>query len=345
MVSVSEKIDVTAWKGLIVKSSTANFFQTKECFDFYSSLSFMEAFAFGVIEDESLKGVIVGYIQKDGGKIKQYFSRRAIIIGGALLADDISDKALSELLVYCKNKLSKKAIYIEFRNFNDYSLYKGIFQKNSFEYVPHLNFHIDCSCEEIMLRNLHGRKKRYIKAGIKKGAELVVSPSLDEVREYYQILVDLYRTRVGMPLFPFEFFEKLYQSEWGKILLIRYQNQIIGGITCAILEKKVLYHWFIAGWDEQFKSICPSTLATWAAMDWAVKKQLPISDMMGAGKPNESYGVRDFKAAFGGKLVEHGRFLCILNPILYQGGKIGVKILKRIKKPFISTLIFKSHKL
>ena len=84
--------------------------------------------------------------------------------------------------------------------------------------------------------------------------------------------------------------------------------------------------------DERFKSIRPSTLATWAAIDRTLKERIPISDMMGAGKADENYGVRDFKAAFGGKLVEYGRFLCILNPVLYHIGKIGVKILKRIKQ-------------
>lgn len=34
MIFVSERIDVTAWEELIAQSSTANFFQTKECYDF-----------------------------------------------------------------------------------------------------------------------------------------------------------------------------------------------------------------------------------------------------------------------------------------------------------------------
>ena len=34
------------------------------------------------------------------------------------------------------------------------------------------------------------------------------------------------------------------------------------------------------------------------------------------------------KAAFGGKLVEYGRFLCILNPVLYHIGENRSKILK-----------------
>ena len=53
--------------------------------------------------------------------------------------------------------------------------------------------------------------------------------------------------------------------------------------------------------------------------------------MMGAGKPDEEYGVRDFKAEFGGELVEHGRFLCITKSVLYQIGVIGINTLKKIK--------------
>jgi lipid II:glycine glycyltransferase (peptidoglycan interpeptide bridge formation enzyme) len=50
---------------------------------------------------------------------------------------------------------------------------------------------------------------------------------------------------------------------------------------------------------------------------------------MGAGKPDIPYGVRDFKMAFGGQLVEHGRFLCIHKPLLYWIGRLAVKWIKR----------------
>ena len=52
--------------------------------------------------------------------------------------------------------------------------------------------------------------------------------------------------------------------------------------------------------------------------------------MMGAGTPDAAYGVREFKAKFGGKEVEHGRFICVTKPLLYQIGKFGVWLLKRV---------------
>lgn len=52
--------------------------------------------------------------------------------------------------------------------------------------------------------------------------------------------------------------------------------------------------------------------------------------MMGASAPDEESGVRDFKARFGGQLVEYGRFRCVCNPIRYKLGSLGVKLLKRL---------------
>lgn len=331
MITINNTIDPAAWKELVANSSTANFFQTKECYDFYASLSFLDPFIFGVTEDNELKGVIVGYIQKDGGKIKQFFSKRAIVIGGALLADDISSGTLSALLLHCSIQLKKRAIYIEFRNFNDYSRHKYVFAKYGFEYMPHLNFHIDCSSEDIVNQNLGKSRKRDIKTSLRDGATFINTPTLDNVRDYYTILHDLYTTKVKTPLFPFEFFEQLYYQPFSKFLLIALNDKIIGGTVCVVLGDKTIYEWFACGIDGAYKNIYPSTLATYSGIKYTYENNISRFDMMGAGKPEDSYGVRDFKAKFGGALVEYGRFIHITNPLLYNIGKLGVKILKKIK--------------
>ena len=92
-----------------------------------------------------------------------------------------------------------------------------------------------------------------------------------------------------------------------------------------------MYEWFACGRDGEWKTIFPSTLATYSGIRYAAEHGCARFDMMGAGKPDEAYGVRDFKAKFGGKEVEHGRFLCITKPVLYQIGKLGVAILKMRK--------------
>ena len=98
---------------------------------------------------------------------------------------------------------------------------------------------------------------------------------------------------------------------------------------CPILNDRTIYEWFVCGMDEQYKNQYPSVMATYAAIEYAKENGIARFDFMGAGKPNEAYGVRDFKARFGGEQLEHGRFLCVRKPLLYEIGKLGVKILKK----------------
>lgn len=323
-------IDCGSWNELVANSQCSTFFQTPQCYWFYESLSFMKPFVFSVFEDNIIKGVIVGYIQQEKKSLKQFMTRRAIVPGGALLADDIGEETLAKLLLECKNELCKKAIYVEFRNFNDYSAHRKTFEKCGFVYHEHLNFHIDTSSEEVIQENLGKSRKRDIKTSLRDGAEFVENPSLDDVKSFYEILHQLYTTKVKTPLFPYEFFEKIFTSGLGIYRLVRYNGEIIGGTLCVGLEHSALYEWFACGKDGEFKNIYPSTMATFAGMTYGVQNGYPLFDMMGAGKPDEGYGVRDFKAKFGGKLVEHGRFLIVNHSFLYKIGELGVRILKSL---------------
>ncbi len=318
------------WKDLADVSPVTTWFQTTACYDFYESLSFMNPFAFAVEEENSLRGVVVGYITQESNPVKQYFTRRAIVVGGPLLAETISDKALALLLMECRRRLEKKAIYIEMRNFNGYTQWEPVFSRCDFQYHAHLNFHVDTTTLDIVNANLGKSRKRDIKTSLRDGAAIVESPTLRQVKEYYTILVHLYKTRVKTPLFPWEFFEKLYALPGTRFLLVKLGEEIIGGTVC-VGDSRTLYEWFACGKDGVYKNIYPSTLATYAGIKYAAENHYTRFDMMGAGKPDEGYGVRDFKAKFGGTLVEHGRFLCIAKPLFYRLGKLGVSFIKRFK--------------
>lgn len=322
-------IDEVAWARLVEESPVATWFQTAEAYAFFDSLSFMEAFAIGIECSGELKGVVVGFIQKDGGKLKQFFSRRAIINGGPLLAEDISEQELTALLRAVGNWLKRKAIFIETRNYNDYSKWKIMFEHSGFQYEAHLNFHLDTTSLDKAQANVGKHRWKYIRLSLRDGAYLVEKPTLDQVRDWYGILEQLYKTKVKTPLFPFEFFEKLYQSKKGVFLLVGFDGQIIGGAICVCLVGNAVYEWFECGDDHFKKGIRPSSLATWLGIAYAAEKGYPRFDFLGAGKPDKEYGVRDFKAEFGGELVEHGRFRYVCSPFMYAIGKAGVKMLKR----------------
>lgn len=335
------EIDQQQWRDLIETSAVSTWFQTDEAYRFYQSVGGMQAFVSGVTDEGRLVGVVVGYITHERNPIKQYFTRRAIIYGGPLLAEDISATALAALLKAVKamgngqwaigeenNRqlpIANSPIYIESRNFYDYSKWKSIFEANGFCYQPHLNIHVVCNAAHSMSE----QRVRQVRKALKNGVEICQAQSEEDIKTWYHILQQLYRTKVRTPLWSEEFFLQFYRKGVGKYLLVKHRGKVIGGMMCPVLNDKTIYEWYVCGLDEEYRDLYPSVVATYAAIEYAKEHGLKLFDFMGAGKPDKPYGVRDFKAEFGGELVEHGRFLCIRKPLLYAIGKMGVKWLKR----------------
>jgi len=361
-------------------SATGTWFQTPEAFDFYASQpELFKPFAIGICNlkfetinaQSTLRAICVGYVTVEKNPIKQYFTRRAIIIGGPALADDATDEEVVALLEAVKTKtrhlqlnsdlhetthqdasqkhaaLTKNTknifycyepIYIETRNFNDYNQWKGAFEKAGFEYKKHLNFHVDCTDKEQMWERLSENRKRQIRKVTNEGVKELTNERVKElasegvseqdVREWYEILSELYRKKVKTPLWPVEFFLEFYRQKRGVYLLQKHNGKVIGGIMCPIFENRCIYEWYICGMDAEYKESHPSVMATWAAMEYANTHGIARFDVMGAGEPGVPYGVRDFKAEFGGQLVEHGRFVCVRKHILYKIGTLAVKMMK-----------------
>lgn len=327
-------INPKAWQTLAETSPVTTWFQTETAYHFFERLpDITRPFVVAVerVKENRLTGLITGYYTYDKNPIKQHLTCRSIVIGGPLLSEDITERELQALLKNVAIGTSRVgAIYIETRNFNDYSPWRNTFEKCRFTYQPHLNFHIDTSSEDIVQENLGKSRKRDIRTSLRDGAVIIDNPTDEQLQAWYRILQHLYQTKIKTPLFPYSFFKQLAKHPDGHILLIALNDEIIGGTACVSLNGRCLYEWFVCGKDGEWQSVFPSSLATYAGIQYAVEHHLPRFDMMGAGTPDQAYGVRDFKARFGGKEVEHGRFLHICSPLRYQIGAWGVRMLKRL---------------
>lgn len=327
-----ENINQARWESLIKASPTATWFQTREAFAFFDSLSFMESFVMAVESCGVLKGLVVGYVQKDGGKVKQFFSRRAIVLGGPLLADDISDEELKTLLKALKNSQKRKAIYIESRNFNDYSQWQSVFAECGFAYEPHYNVQVETTSLEAVNGRLDRNRRRNIKKARENGLVIDENPTEKELEAFYAMLDELFRTKVKSPLYPYEFFAKLRALPSSRFFMAKNtEGELLGGLICVALEGHAVYAWAACGDDQNHRALSPSVMANYAGICHAAENGYPRFDFMGAGKPDDGgYGVRDFKLKFGGELVEHGRFVHVCNAPLFNLGKLAVKIMKKL---------------
>jgi predicted N-acyltransferase len=326
-----QEIDDASWAALVKDSSVATWFQTSEAYHFFDSLSFLETFCMAVENNGQLKGVVVGYVQKDGGRMKQFFSRRAIISGGPLLANDITDEELTMLLKALKANLKRKTIYIEMRNFNDYSCWRTVFEQCGFGYEAHYDVWVDTTSLDIVNGKLDRNRKRNIKKALENGLVIENEPSEKDLTRFYEMLKELYQSKVKMPLCPYEFFSKLRLLPSSCFFIAKnVEGVLLGGLVCVALEDRGVYAWYACGEDQTYRSLSPSVMVNYAGICYAAEHGFPRFDFMGAGKPDDGgYGVRDFKLKFGGELVEHGRYKYICTPLLFKIGKLCVKIMQK----------------
>lgn len=327
-----QHIDSEAWANLVKRSPVATWFQTREAYTFFEGLAFLEAFAYAVESEGRLKGLVVGYIQKDGNKLKRFLSRRAIILGGPLLSDETSGEELAFLLQGLKERLKKKAIFVETRNFEDYSRWRPAFERCGFEYEPHFDVLVDTTSLEGVNEKLDRNRKRNIKKAIENGLVIEDQPTVGEITELYSMIEALYHEKVKTSVFPLDFFLSLSHLESSRFFVAKNaEGKLLGGLVCVALEGRAVYAWYACGLDQQYRVLSPSVMVNYSGICYAASNNYPRFDFMGAGKPDDGgYGVRDFKLKFGGELLELGRYIYVCNPLLFQIGKLGVKIMKKL---------------
>ena len=323
-------IDRSKWEALVEHSTVANIFQTPDIFDFYTNANLGKVSVFAVEENNMLKGVVVALLQAECG-IKRHLTARAIINGGPLLADDISDKVLHFLLENVISALKHHCIYIETRNLNDYSHWRDTFEACGFSYVPHYNFHIDTTDQALVDKRMDKSRRRRIRRATEHGVTISNDNAL--LPDFYKILYNLYHTKIHKPLPPYTLFEQLTKEPFARYFFVKDpENNVIGGQLILMLDNRVAYAWYCCGLDKEYHDFYPSIIANYAAIRYAADNGFERYDMMGGGKPNEDYGVRDFKAQFGGTLVEHGRYLHICRPAIYWMGSKAIAILNHLHK-------------
>lgn len=327
---INENITVNLWDDFIEKNVHSTPFQTPEFYSFLNAVKDTSAVALAVSDNGILKALAVMTLQVEKGPAA-FFSKRGIIFGGPL-AEKECPQALDMLLKEIDNIAGRGVIYLETRNLSDYSPFKEVFIRNGFNYTPYLNFRVDTRDMDLMRRRVSRSRLRQIKNAVQKSVTCQEARNADEVAQFYKLLKDLYERKLHKPLPEEDFFVKFYEMGPGKYFLVWHDGKIIGGIMCPMLAGKAVYEFYVCGLDDEYSELYPSVMATWSAMEYAGINAIPLFDFMGAGKPAEHYGVRDFKARFGGEPVEYGRFLKIRKPLLYQIGKAGLEMMKRTSR-------------
>ncbi|HNW75231.1 MAG TPA: peptidoglycan bridge formation glycyltransferase FemA/FemB family protein [Bacteroidales bacterium] len=317
------KIDHRKWYDFVFNHPRGNIFQTPGMYEVFVQTSNYQPIFVAVTSEDEIVGVLLGVIQKEHTGVLGRLTARSIIIGGPLIADGHNDSV--NLLIKEFNVLtSDKVIYSQVRNLFPQSDISTEFEKNGYIYSEHLNILLNLKVGDDQLWTSFSRsRKKGIKKANSANFSFGISTSLEYLDSFYDLLTINYK-RIKLPFPHKQHFQQLLNvfGEDNCMIFVIKNNNVTAVALFALIFKNTMYGYYMGSLDKkELLKNKPIDLLFWKVFQWAMSRNVQLFDWMGAGKPNEAYGVRNYKVQFGGELVNFGRFEKINNPVWYKTAK------------------------
>lgn len=323
------------WREFVQTHPQASIFHTPEMFEVFGRSKKHKPVLWAAVDSGSVPQALFLPVQVTvWGKPLRWLTARAVLYGSLLCAPDSAGRAaLNALLQAYRRQIRSKVLFTELRNLSDTGELQPTLLHNGFAYEEHLNYLIDLTrpVDEIM-QSIGARTRKNIRRALRdERMQVVEVTQREQVGICYELLRQTYRA-AQVPLADRSLFDAafdvLYPKGMVKFLLVRIGDAYAAG-SVELIFKGAIYGWY-GGLDRTFSSYNPNELLIWHILEWGARNGFRVYDFGGAGKPNEEYGVRDFKAKFGGQLVCFGRNTCVHSPLLLKWSTWGYKIYRRM---------------
>jgi serine/alanine adding enzyme len=331
---VVRSLEETGWCHFIAKHPESNIFHTPEMFQVFARTKGHRPTLWAVTDSggQVLALLLPVQITLKGGLLRRLTTRA--VAYGSVLHDPgpAGEEALAILLHTYVQEMGCGALFTELRNLSDLSPVQSVLNKCGFVYEDHLDYLINLArpVEEIM-QSIGTRTRKNIRRGLRHG-EVVIEEIVE--REQVSFCYDLLRrtyTNAQVPLADRSLFESafdvLHPKGMVRFVLARVGDAYVG-VSVELNYRDVAYGWY-GGVDREYGRYTPNELLMWHILQWSAEHGYRTYDFGGAGKPDEEYGVRDFKAKFGGELVCFGRNIYVHRPALMRLSRWAYSVYRR----------------
>lgn len=332
---VVQTLEETKWHHFVQNHPKSNIFHSPEMFQVFSQTKNFHPTLWAVTSNNGDVLALLLPVQITMfGRFSNCLSTRAVVYGSVLCAPGVEgEQALDKLLQTYIRSIRGKVLFTELRNLSDMSDLQSTLRANEFNYEGHLNYLIklDRSLDNIM-QSIGRRTRRKIRQGLRRRKVTIEEVSHPEqLLECYELIIKSYN-RARVPVADRSLFEAafkiLYKKGMVKFLLARVDDVCVAS-SVELIYKDMIYGWY-SGINLKYSRYNPNELLMWYVLSFGMKNGYHIYDFGGAGKPDEEYGVRNFKAKFGGELVCFGRNTFIHYPNLFQFSKFGFRLYCRL---------------
>jgi CelD/BcsL family acetyltransferase involved in cellulose biosynthesis len=318
---IVQELDESQWREFVDNHPGAQIFHTPELFQVFARARRHHPTLWAAVDSHNGPLALLLPVQVTllGGPLRRA-TTRAIAYGGVLCAPGPEGKEALRALLRTYTRAAKgSALFTELRNLTDVSDLQPVLNSNGFAYEDHLNYLVALDrSPELILQGIGPRTRKKIRRALREGEVVIEEADRRERVELCYALLQKTYTAAQVPLADWSLFEAaydiLYPKGMVKFLLACIDGKYAAG-SVELIYKDGIYGWY-GGMDRTYTDRIPNELLLWHIFRWGAENGYKVYDFGGAGNPSEEYGVRDFKAKFGGNLVCFGRNTCIHAPRL-----------------------------
>ncbi len=331
---IVRQLDPDIWRAFVEHHPQGQVFHTPEMFAVFARAKGHCPTLWAVVEADQVLALLLPVQVTLWDGLLRRLTTRAVVYGSVLYElSPRGEEALTLLLHDYTKAARREVLFTELRNLSDLSAVQSMLSTAGFVYEENLVYliNLDKPVDEIMA-GLTRHTRKNIRGIIRKGDVIIEKiDDLGQLSACYETLRKTYEN-AHVPLADRSLFEAAFDILVPKGMMtcmVARVEGIYAAISLDLFYKDIAYGWY-GGTDRTYGSYNPNELLTWKVLEWAAIQGYRVYDFGGAGKPDEEYGVRDFKAKFGGELVCYGRNVCIHAPLLTRVSKIGYELYRHL---------------
>lgn len=323
------------WRTYVDVHPDGNIFHTPEMFQVFSRVKGYSPEIWAALgEDQQIMALFLPiHISVIDGMLQRITTRTNVF--GGILANPGPDgeKALFDLLRAYQRDSGKRSLFTEIRNMSSINGYRPLLNHIKFTFEEQLNYIIDLTpSPEDVFNRIGKRTRKNIRNGRNKG-DVKIKTVDDQagVLESYELLQKSYY-HAQVPLSDVSLFTSAFEH-LEPLGMIKIRTAMVGKSPAAtsmeLFYKDLIFGWY-SGMDREFSSYIPNDLLMAYILESGSESGYRKYDFGGAGKSDEDYGVRQFKAKFGGELVNYGRNTWIPSPLIFSVTNFGYEIVQKL---------------
>lgn len=299
------------WRGVVAEQPTGTVFHTPEMTEVFARTRGHRPEVWAAVEGGEVLALLTPVRVSVGPDAARFLATRAVAYGGVLRVPGADGLAgVDRLLTAYERAVDDTVLFTELRHLADASDLAAVLEAHGYDHEPHLDYLVDLDRPaDDVLAGFSRSTRKQVRRGLRQGrvvvGDVTTPAGLDE---WYAVLAGTYRT-ARVPLADRSLFDAAFHvlrpHAMARFVVARVDDACVAA-SVELAHGDVLFGWY-GGVDRSYTALTPNELLMWDVLRTGVEEHRRVYDFGGAGHPDEPYGVREFKAKFGGTLVDFGR--------------------------------------